>query len=211
MRNQSIKLWAVGAVALLMLAAQITLNSTNMHYVSGPNTGPVALAGTLLTPAPESTGSNNPTTAVAPDGRVVALPVGPPDSFVSSTPPEGLPAIKPQITNGVAGVAAFSEDAVRSYAQSFNTNGVGDFPSSVVPHIVKIEFLTEGALKGLIPNYNSGSPGDTLMCYVQYTGSFIQSAPPGLNIASRTYPYAFEVFNARTGNRLVSGTDTKLR
>ena len=213
MRNQSLKLWVVAAVALLMLTAQVTLNSTNLRYVSGANAGPLALAGTLLTPTPgsEPVDTHYPTTAVDPDGNVVTLPSGPPDSFVSSTPPQGIPAIEPLTTNIALGLAAFTDEAVRAYAQVYDTHGVGDFPSSVAPHIEKIEFVTEGTLQALIPNYNSGWPSDTLMCYVQYSGSFVQSAPPGLKIAPSTYPYAFEVFNAHTGNRLVHGTDTRLR
>lgn len=121
----------------------------------------------------------------------------------SSVTPVGGPAIQPSLNDTDPSMPAFTEADVRSYHNRLPMRGFGERGSSVSPAgIVSIKFLTQRELKTLMPDGVWGTTDDVLLCYVQYTGTFILSSPFG---PSKTVHQAMEIFNAHTGNMLVSG------
>lgn len=208
MRN--IRLYVLVALALLIIGAQLSSQLPGPRRVTGQKaSSTIVLADDQLTPVvPSKRPGNNPTTPLPAPG----------DNDVYSTPPMGMPAIRPNGPSGDPGIPSVTDADVIAFASTHHTNGVTHFPSSVTPAIMSIRYLKESELQALLPNYQSGSEISTLLCYVQYKGSFSEiSGPPNPDSLAThtpsltTYPFAFEVFDAHTGNLLASGTDTVIR
>ncbi len=217
-------LFIVGAIALLVIGAQIARTESGS---GGTGTNQSALrdlpAGSLsqpqadTTPAPKSiaTPPAQPYWVEGPDGKMAYVPAFKSDDNMFSMRPTGGPAIQPTIRDMGPNTPAFTEeDVVRYYngthPANSNTYGAGGYSSSVPTSIVKIEFLTERDLAARKPNHDGGGiPDDTLLCYVQYSGSFLQTGPP--YTPSSVWPYAMDVYDAHTGNLMMSGTDSSIR
>ena len=70
------------------------------------------------------------------------------------------------------------------------------------PTVVRVEFLTSKQVSTLLGGESIGLPDDALLCYVGLQGSFAFPGPQGPTV---TYPRGVEVFDAWTGNLLISG------
>jgi hypothetical protein len=68
--------------------------------------------------------------------------------------------------------------------------------------IVSISFLPHQQVRALLHSANLGLADNAPLCLVVMSGKFAFSGPPGAN---PTFPYADEVFDARTGNLLQAG------
>jgi hypothetical protein len=162
-----------------------------------------------------------PSTASKGQGSTGAVPtITPPPVFTPSLPTKvgplgGEPAIKPHLS----GIPAFTTDDMAAYVRA-NSLGSGNTQGSISgsaekgqgirpdagPTIVRDEFLTEGILIGLLKGSiaGTGRASDALLGFVEEQGSFgFGAATP--DSAPLTFGYAFQVFDARTGNRLMYG------
>ena len=184
----------------LLVVAQIAFSE--IRAVRTPSSGTTSSdhkGSTLSVPATEATPS-----VPAADHRGLKPPFmedGTPGPIMT---PQGMPGIQPSIIGAQPNTPSFTVDDVMRYHNANNALGVGGYASTVAPTILKIEFLTERELRGRSPMATSGLPDDTLLCYVQYSGNFLLPGRPGVT-ESKYYTRAAEVFNARTGNRMVVG------
>jgi len=209
---RTIKPYIVIGVALLLLALEIAAVQLRSGGVAGRGVGsPVGASEVSLTPspAPPVQGTVSPPRGYMPPWKS--------DTDLTTMRPTGVPAIKPTIPGAGPTTPAFTVADVTAYHTTYHTvadisgyYGVGDYASSVLPRIVKVEFLTEKALRARIPD-STGLPDDTLLCYVQYSGSFVLVPPPGVQRPVSIWPYAIEVFDAHTGNRMIAGLAPTLR
>ncbi len=134
--------------------------------------------------------------AVAPTPPAATPPPATPPTYPNAPKAgvEGIPAI--QAATG----APLAQDAVTNYVQShrvlFNSTSdrgkvttVGEYPSSQI-----------AARLGI----STGLPDDTMLWYVEMAGHFVfpgnSQMPQGV-----TFPYAYEAFNAITGNLVLAG------
>lgn len=127
----------------------------------------------------------------------------PPPAFTTgrqSQAPTGAPAIRPRTTTADASTPAFTVADVEQYV---TTNSLPHaLPTTVRPTIVKITFLTSQQVSTLL-HTTTGLPDATLLCYVELQGSFTFAGPRGTT--TPTFSTGFEVFDAHTGNLLISG------
>ncbi len=119
-------------------------------------------------------------------------PASAPDSL-------GLPAIQPHLP----GIPTFTRDDVRGYIQEHGFQG-GKIGSARQPTITRILFITSREACELMRGEYVGLPNDSLVCYVEFSGTFSVSGPAGT--ASVSGQHADEVFDARTGSLLIVGT-----
>jgi hypothetical protein len=117
--------------------------------------------------------------------------------------PVGSPAIVPSIV-GAGPTAAFTGDDVIQYNNTLSKRSFGERGiSTAPPTVARIEFLTERELRTRF-RITTGWPGNTLFCYVQYSGTFLYSRGPWQRSVITTHT-ALEIFHAHTGNLIVSG------
>ncbi len=108
----------------------------------------------------------------------------------------GIPAIIPRTNTSPAFTV---EDAV----QYVNTHPMPRaFIPTSRPTIVKTAFLTSREVSALLNGESTGLPDNTLLCYVELHGTFTFPGPSGTTV---TYQTGIEVFDAHTGNFLISG------
>ena len=62
--------------------------------------------------------------------------------------------------------------------------------------------MSSAAVGQRLNGASTGLPDDTPLCYVELTGDFTFSGPPG---AEPHFARGFEVFDAKTGNLLLAG------
>jgi hypothetical protein len=137
------------------------------------------------------------------------------DTDIAFTPSTGVPAITPSISDAGPASPAFTVSDVVNYENSQycpsclgGQNGAAGYSSSTTTSMVSAEFITYKDLLLRDDTLTLNLPDDTLLCFVQYSGSFQQGNPTG---ATTTFPYAMEVYDAHTGNLLVWGTNTSLK
>ena len=189
-------LYILGLVALIVLGIQIVFAQTRM---GGSTSG--ALAGPP-TPVVSPATPYGPATMVMPDGRTAQIPAFKSDSeTASSIQITGRPAIPPRQVGTGPTTPAFTAADVKQYHQVHA--GLDSCPSSRPVTIVTIQFVTEKELRSQLASASTGLPDDALLCLVVYNGEFLLQGPPGSN-ASVTYPRAAEVFDAHTGNLLMT-------
>jgi hypothetical protein len=125
---------------------------------------------------------------------------GPPDSISS----QGGTAIQPR--NDCT--PSFTQQDARDYVA--NSASLGKIGSDGQPTVTRVVFLTIADLGRASGDseWEANYPASTLVCYVQLTGTFSVSGPPGANGASDNS--AFIVFDAHTGNQIVVGTGAQL-
>jgi hypothetical protein len=161
------------------------------HPYIAPTYPPTPLGGTPGLPgipAPVPTGSSAP-----------AAPV--------SHGPAGIPAIAPTIANAGPDQPAFTEVDVRRYDAAHSPRGFAERAEALTPVLIqRIRFLTVDQLRPRLGG-DLGLPGTTLLCYVEYSGTFHLIHPPGMGGPIISHGAA-EVFDAHTGNLLQSRVGT---
>jgi hypothetical protein len=134
-------------------------------------------------------------------GTITVRPGTPPPFQTPSAPgaPDvghGIPAINPT----GAGVPAFTADDMSKYALNNPLPGLVGQGGS--PSVSRDEFLTSEVL-ALLLNTPTNQPDGTLLGYVELKGDF--SFPGADPDHPLRFPYAYEVFDAKTGNLLLWG------
>ncbi len=194
-----------GAVLLLLLAGQVG----GLQARPGPANGAVLAAAGAVAPAGQPTPAApaagvGPSTMRMPDGYPAQVPAFKSDTDIrSTTQVTGSPAIQPTLKGTAPQTPAFTAMDVIGYQQTHNPNAVGNYTSATTIGVVKIEFLTERALRTRIPGARAIDP-DTLLCYVQYSGDFLLNSPSSGALPTH-YQRAAEVFDAHSGNLLMEG------
>jgi len=118
---------------------------------------------------------------------VVAGRAGP-----SLPPPPGAPAIRvtPSTTPTCQQIGGF-----------YTTHHVWRNVSQERGKVARIEFLKAADAETRL-HASTGLPGAAGVVFVTLNGTFVFSGPSKV---TKTYPYAFEVFDATTGNLLLAG------
>lgn len=206
-----IKLYVISVVALLILGGQIVLaqvlresptgkTPSSLVQANGVAAGPLTPVVPVATPLGSL--AHPDVGPPGPNGKPPSVPAFKSDDDRSSMRPVGSPAIVPSLANTGPTTPAFTITDVVRYHSAVNTQGVGSYASSVVPSILKIDFLTTQELRARAPMADPGMPDDALLCYVQYAGSFTFIPRYG---KPAVYNRAMEVFDAHTGNLLGEG------
>jgi hypothetical protein len=123
----------------------------------------------------------------------------PPNTFVSlpgAPPPQpGTPAIQPHLQ----GIPSFTADDVRQYLQ---VNGI---PTADGPFtIVKTVFISNQEMCQRTRGQSTGLEPDALVCFVELQGTFSRLSHGMVPLPPS--PYAYEGFDAQTGNLLLFGS-----
>jgi len=74
-------------------------------------------------------------------------------------------------------------------------------------HIASTSFIGRQQVSSLLHSAKIQAPDTEPLCLVVMSGKFAFSGPPG---RTQTFPFAIEVFDARTGNLLQSGGSSQL-
>ena len=112
----------------------------------------------------------------------------------------GLPAITPRNKAVGASTPTFTTDDVVQYVHAHSMPDAS--LSGPKPVITRIAFLTSREVSILLKGESTGVPDDTLLCYVELSGTFTFSGSSGVTV---TYHTGVEVFDAHTGNLLITG------
>jgi hypothetical protein len=112
----------------------------------------------------------------------------------------GLPAITPRNTAVGASTPTFTTDDVVQYVHAHPMPDAS--LSGPKPVITRIAFLTSREVSTRLKGESTGVPDDTLLCYVELSGTFTFSGSSGVTV---TYHTGVEVFDAHTGNLLITG------
>lgn len=112
----------------------------------------------------------------------------------------GLPAITPRNKAVSASTPTFTTDDVVQYVHAHPMPDAS--LSGPKPVITRIAFLTSREVSILLKGESTGVPDDTLLCYVELSGTFTFSGSAGVTV---TYHTGVEVFDAHTGNLLITG------
>ncbi|HLG65101.1 MAG TPA: hypothetical protein VKY19_24420 [Ktedonosporobacter sp.] len=117
----------------------------------------------------------------------------------------GIIAIRPTLANGNA---RFTAADVRAYFQAHPTPPQMSLAPGHTAKILSIDFITSKEASQRMKGESVGLPDNALVCYVQLSGPFLLgmiSRPPGTKPIPPS-DTATVVFDAQTGNILVSGT-----
>jgi hypothetical protein len=121
--------------------------------------------------------------------------------------PTGRPAIVPTIPDASPDQPAFTEADVRRYDATHTPRGFAMRGEAIGPVTIRqMSFGTVDQLRSRLGG-DLGLPGATLLCYVEYTGTFHLTHPPGMGAPTVSHGAA-EVFDAHTGNLLQSSVGT---
>jgi hypothetical protein len=158
----------------------------------------LAVGCTAVSDTGSSGGTGGPTAArptITPPPQHTPIPFPPSGG---GQPPAGAPGIKPHL----GGVPAFTTDDMAAYVKNNalpQNVGGGD----QTPTIVTNAFLTGGDLRALLGTSDQ-QPDAAPVGYVLLKGHF---AFPGAgpNNSPASFPYAFVLFDAQTGNLLMDG------
>jgi hypothetical protein len=113
------------------------------------------------------------------------------------TVPVGSAAIKAATQS----VPSFTVDAAREYVLAHPLPAFAGGKNEK-PTITRAEFLTSKQVKQILHGAGTGFADDQLLCYVELQGPFTFSGPPR---TTATYPRGIMIFNAATGNFIMSG------
>lgn len=117
------------------------------------------------------------------------------------TGPLGIPAIHPRPAAANAAGARFTEGDVRQYVASHRPRNT--VAGTSTPTVASVQFLPSAQV-GAILHTTTGEPDSSLMCLVHVSGSFqITDVPLGAH-PSPVYHDGVLVFDALTGNLLIS-------
>jgi len=113
----------------------------------------------------------------------------------------GIPALTPQVRqrNG----AMFDTTLVSSYVLTHPMPRTLRQEVPTKTAIQKIVYAKSQDISKLLDGENLGVPNDTVLCYVQMSGTFVFPSLPG--VPDMVYHQGVEVFDATTGNLLLAG------
>jgi hypothetical protein len=210
----------IGLMSLLIVGAQITWTAShNVNpYNDEASTGIAQASGiglpTAFVPPADPSGQQGkpgaPTNNLAVDetGTYRPAPGALLDSDIAWTVETGIPAITP--SNG--GIS--SNDVEQYHYLNYSPNsdpassapnlfGAAGYSSNIPTRILSIRRLTASQITARDNTLQFNLPGTTPLYFAEYTGEFAQRVPFG--VPPMTYPIAFEVFDATTGNLLMWG------
>jgi hypothetical protein len=119
--------------------------------------------------------------------------------------PLGIPAITPRANLARVSGARFTQDDVVQYIAA-HPEIVGAAPNTTAPIVTSVQFITAQQASTLLQGESIGLPDTAPVCVVHVKGSFVfNAAPPGLGNTKTSYTTALLVFDAHTGNLIVSG------
>lgn len=154
-----------------------------------------AAAATTTSPTSQPNGTIVPPGGyrISPSGSSVTLPLGPISAI------NGLPAIVPTVANANATTPAFAQQDAINYVKSHAAGSKLIVKGGIT--VSSVQFLTAKAASTFL---GRSIPLDDarLICIVQIAGNFTILAPSGGKDATLTI--AFEVFDAHTGNTLMT-------
>jgi len=114
----------------------------------------------------------------------------------ASPAPKGSPAITPHI----AAVPAFTIDDAQQYVATHAL--LRGAARGYAPNVTRAEFLTSRQVSERLHGAATGYPADRVLCYVELQGPFTFPGPQG---ATATYSRGVLIFDAQTGNLVISG------
>ncbi len=129
--------------------------------------------------------------------------------MMSDTQPHGRPALK--LTS--KWTPAFTADDMKAYLQGAPSCSLGPTLAGEPPIVESVEFVTCKELTDRIKVY-IGPDDDALVCYVVLRGPFLlamMSLPPGAVPGPHFSERVIEIYDASTGDLLVSGVGSSRR
>jgi hypothetical protein len=136
--------------------------------------------------------------------RIPPLPEGPITySGVPVQQPQGGPGIRPTRTSTASGFTA--EELRRFLTSTAPPAGLKHVPNVT---ITRVDCGLTAAQVGQTVKMSTGLAPDRQVCYVEYHGNFFVAAPPSVKAprgSTLSLPNAFRVYDARTGNIMLSG------
>jgi hypothetical protein len=165
----------------------------------------VGLRSALATPAGPALGLARAT----PTGTVWRG-MGPPPTTGYANHPLGVPSIQPRAALARAGGAGpyYTEADVRQYFATHRPSST--VPGTPNPVVVSVQFLTAKQASAQTGGEGMGVPDSTLVCLVFVSGTFNNASwAPTVDTptADATFTQGWSVFDAHTGNLLVSTVD----
>jgi len=159
----------------------------------------IALGALLQAACALSTGSpgglSGPAAAVA---TLTPPPIGTPVTSLPSSAPQS-PAGAPGISPRLSGTPAFTTADMAQYVTSHPIPGAA---GRGAPANIRNAFLPSEVVSGFLGHTPLLRPAGTLLGYVELRGGFTF---PGADAVPLTYPSAYEVFDARSGNLVAYG------
>lgn len=122
--------------------------------------------------------------------------------------PLGIPAITPRANLMSASGPRFTRDDVIQYIGT-HPQILGAIPGKPAPVVTSVQFVTAAQASVLLQGESIGLPDSSPVCIVRAKGSFASSySPPPIlaNKAEAPATTAVLVFDAHTGNMIISGT-----
>ena len=215
----------IGLVSLLVIGAQITLSASHDAAQSnGHAGGGIAQAEAIALPTecvPPADPSGRPGVPGAPannlaqddTGAYIPAPGPLADSDIAWTVETGIPAITP--TNGGISSSDVEQYHYLRYPATVEPSnptadlfGAAGYSSNVPTRILSIRRLTASQITERDNTLQFNLPGTTPLYFAEYSGEFAQRVPFG--VAPLTYPIAFEIFDATTGNLMMWGISPTL-
>ena len=117
------------------------------------------------------------------------------------------PHVRPPLKLTSKWTPSFTADDMRAYLQGAPESSLGPTLSGEPPAVESMEFVTCKELTDRIKVY-IGPDDDALVCYVVLRGPFLLpmiSMPPGANPGPHFSERVIEIYDASTGDLLVSG------
>lgn len=150
----------------------------------------------------QASAAGSPQPQVPPPPPQSSQKVGPPIPHGSSGRlPEGVPAIHPRAAVGGNGATFTAADVI----QWVNANPRLEHAAGNTPmQVVSVEFITAAKASQRLHGEPIGRPDAAIVCYVHVHGDFQAYAPPGYESASHAYHDGYLLFDAQTGNLLMS-------
>jgi hypothetical protein len=135
-------------------------------------------------------------------------PPGPRPVTGQTTHPLGIPSIQPRAALAQAGGAGpyYTEADVRQYVATHRPGFT--VPGTPNPVVVSVQFLTAQQASAQLGGESMDVSDSTLVCLVYVSGTFQStSGPVGITATVPTFTQGWMVFDAHTGNLLVSTVD----
>jgi hypothetical protein len=118
--------------------------------------------------------------------------------------PRGVAAVRP---TKVGAIPAFAPEDLSNFVLTHPVPGVGQLEQQ--PKVTTLDCsYTATRLAAVLRNKSTGLPADIPFCYVELQGKFAVRTPPSKKNPRPNplvFTKSFEVFDARTGNLLLSG------
>ncbi len=121
--------------------------------------------------------------------------------------PLGIPAITPRASLMSASGPRFTRDDVIQYIGT-HPQILGAIPGKPAPVVTSVQFVTAAQASVLLQGESIGLPDSSPVCIVRAKGSFASSYSPPILAHTAEAPAATAVlvFDAHTGNMIISGT-----